>query len=337
MSVTETKDFMKNDTNFLRFFSILLVINSHLDTYYPIPYFGTGGSMGNSLFFALSSFGLFLSAQKNPKPFADWYAQRIKRIYPVVWIAVIFLTLPFKMYIGAFDLKNLLYFLGYFFYPPFWFLQAIMIFYILLYFILSKYNVRIIYSWLSVLALIYAFFYINYLDLSKWCIEDDPFQYLFYLIIFIFGVLMADHNNKIKYSGIQDWGLLFLSVAIIYGHKYLMLKGMFSSLQFIQHLFIFPFIYYFFKISRSGFIQKSVLQLPMIKSIIDYVSNLTLELYIVHLYVILFIPKLKLLFPINIIAVLITTFIIAAFINFLSNYQSKPTNHLSRHILKTKC
>lgn len=319
MSAVETKDFMHNDTNFLRFVAIALIINSHLDSYYPISYLGTGGAMGNALFFVLSSFGLFLSEKKNPKPFTEWYTRRIKRIYPTVWIVLIILTFPYKIYIHAYDLKNLLLFFGNFFYPPFWFLQALMIFYVVIYFIIKKYNVRKIYYWLFALSVLYAFCYLYYLDLSKWCIEDDPFQYIFYLMIFIFGVFLAERNDKIQYSGLQDWGLLFLSVFIIYGHKFLMLKGMTSSLQFIQHLFIFPFIYYFFKISRSDLIQGCIMKVPAFKSTINYISNITLELYLVHLYVILFIPKLKLPFPVNILLVLIVTFIIAASIKYLSN------------------
>ena len=168
MSAVETKDFMKNDTNFLRFFAIALIINSHLDNYYPIRFFATGGAMGNALFFVLSSFGLFLSAQNNLKPFTEWYTQRIKRIYPTVWTVVILLTLPYKIYMDAFDLKNLLIFFGNFFYPPFWFLQALMLFYILIYFIIKKYNVRKIYYWLFAVSVLYAFTYLNFLDLSKW-------------------------------------------------------------------------------------------------------------------------------------------------------------------------
>jgi hypothetical protein len=328
MSAAETKDFMKNDTNFLRFVAIFLIINSHLDNYYPISYLGTGGAMGNALFFVLSSFGLFLSERKNPRPFTEWYTQRIKRIYPTVWIVLIILTFPYKIYINMFDVKNLLLFFGNFFYPPFWFLQALMIFYVIIYFIIKKYNVRKIYYLLFALSVLYAFCYLNYLDLSKWCIEDDPFQYLFYLMIFIFGVFLADRNDKIKYSGIQDWGLLFLSVVIIYGHKFLMLRGMFSSLQFMQHLFIFPFIYYFFKVSRSDLIQKRIIQLPAVSSTINYISNLTLELYLVHLYIIIIIPKLNLSFPVNILLVLIVTFIIAAFVKYLSNYIFFSSAHL---------
>jgi len=72
----------KTDSNILRFIAIALIINSHLDEYYPIPYVATGGAIGNSLFFFVSSFGLLLSEMKNPRGFLDWYSKRVKRIYP---------------------------------------------------------------------------------------------------------------------------------------------------------------------------------------------------------------------------------------------------------------
>jgi peptidoglycan/LPS O-acetylase OafA/YrhL len=334
MHSLEPEVFAKNDTNFLRFVAILLIINSHLDSYYPIPYFATGGSMGNSLFFVLSSFGLLLSERNNPRLFTDWYTQRIKRIYPTVWIVLIILTFPFKLYMNALDIKNILVFLGNFFYPPFWFLQILMLYYFLIFFIIKKFSIRKIYYCLFALSVLYAFIYINYLDLTKWSIEDDPFQYMFYLMIFIFGVFLADRNDAIRYSGIQDWGLLFLSVFIIYTHKFLMLKGIASSFQFIQHLFMFPFIYYFFKVSRSGLIQTDIMKLSAVSTTINYISNLTLELYLVHLYVIIFIIKLRLPFPMNIAVVLIVTLIISASVKFLSNLIFFSTTNISRNSSK---
>jgi peptidoglycan/LPS O-acetylase OafA/YrhL len=313
------KDFVKNDTNFLRSIAILLIINSHLDEYYPIPYLGTGGTMGNTLFFVLSSFGLLLSERKYPRLFAEWYTRRIKRIYPTVWIVLILLTLPYKLYINAFDIDNILTFFGYFFYPPFWFLQLLMIFYFAIFLIIKKYSIRKFYCILIALSALYAFIYLNYLDLSIWCIEDNIFtKFICCFMLFVFGVYLADRKDTIQYSGLQDWGLLFLSVFIIYGHKFLMLKNMASSFQFIQQLFLFPFTYYFFKVSRSGLIQKNIMELPIISSIINYISDMTLELYLVHLYVSIFILKLKLFFPMNIVIFLIVTFIISDFVKFLS-------------------
>jgi hypothetical protein len=131
-------------------------------------------------------------------------------------------------------------------------------------------------------------------------------------MIFIFGILLADRNESIRYSGLKDWGLLILSVSIIYTHKFLVLRNIVPSFQFIQHLLIFPLIYYFFKVSRSGLIQKSIMARPGVSKTINYISDMTLELYLVYLYVSIYLLKLKLYFPINIIILLIVTLVISA-------------------------
>jgi Acyltransferase family len=312
----------RNDTNFLRFIAILLIVNSHMDNYYPIKYLGTGGALGNALFFALSSFGLYLSEINNPKTFTKWYADRIKRIYPSAWIAIIALTLPYTVYMHLFNFENILDYFGYFFYPPFWFLKALVIFYVIIFPIIKRYNIKTIYCILSTIFVCYFYVYFNYLDLSKWCVEDTSIRYLFYLAIFIFGTSLAERTNKIKYSGPQDWIFLFLAFSTIYAHKFLMLKNILTNFQFIQQLSIFPFIYYSIKISRSDFIQNTLMKSIIISPIINYISSITLEIYIVHGYISIIILSTIKQFPINIIAFLSLTVIFSAVTKYLSRYIS---------------
>lgn len=59
LNAMERTDYQRRDTEFLRCVAIIMIVNSHLDVFYPIPALGTGGAIGNSLFFMLSSFGLF--------------------------------------------------------------------------------------------------------------------------------------------------------------------------------------------------------------------------------------------------------------------------------------
>jgi len=59
------------DTQFLRAIAILLVVNSHLDRYYPVSHLATGRAIGNSLFFFLSAFGIYLSQYKKQKCFGN--------------------------------------------------------------------------------------------------------------------------------------------------------------------------------------------------------------------------------------------------------------------------
>ena len=119
----KTEISQRNDTNFLRALAIILIINSHMDLFYPVKYLATGGMIGNSIFFMLSSIGLYLSWQKNPQyNFNVWFLRRIRRIYPSVWITIIAISLPILICTDKFIVSNILQYVGMFFYPPFWFL-----------------------------------------------------------------------------------------------------------------------------------------------------------------------------------------------------------------------
>ena len=108
-----------DDTKFLRFVAICLILNSHLDLYSPYYIFGTGGAIGNVLFFMLSSFGLVLSEKRRPQRFLNYYAKRVRRIYPSVWVVVFFIMLP-QYFHHETDIKMVIIFLSKCLWPPFW-------------------------------------------------------------------------------------------------------------------------------------------------------------------------------------------------------------------------
>ena len=124
------------DTFFIRFIAIVLITNSHLERLYPIPQLGTGGAIGNSLFFMMSGYGLYLSFRKRELPFLKWYKRRITRLYPSVVLAVVaihFLYWNGWSYWGWRD------YLTVFIWPtPYWFIKLLMIFYIIFFIILKQ-------------------------------------------------------------------------------------------------------------------------------------------------------------------------------------------------------
>lgn len=134
--------------DFLRFVAIVLVINSHMDAFYPIPQIGTGGALGNALFFMLSAFGLAQSQQRSAQDFWMYLKKRIIRIYPAVWVTAVVLIFPLVLYYyfsnpsllailkAEFNWNGgVLQSLSILFYPPpaFWFLQALLVFYVIAY------------------------------------------------------------------------------------------------------------------------------------------------------------------------------------------------------------
>jgi len=177
---------------------------------------------------------------------------------PSFWLAFAFIVIPMKILNKSPDLENLLKLLGNFFYPPgvFWFLQVLMIFYVLIYFVIKNYNIRKVYYLGVIICMIYVYLYVNCVDLSKWSVEDGYIQLVSFFAMFVFGTLIADKTNKVVYAGPIDFVGLVVFVGGIYLHKFLMVQNMLMSLQFVQQLFLLPVVYYFLKVSRSEVIQK---------------------------------------------------------------------------------
>ena len=90
-------------TDLLRVVAIALVINSHMDELYPWPVLGTGGAIGNSLFFLLSGLGLCLSESAVSNSFPLYMAKRVRRIYPPAWVASLLLLIPLALYFRQSD------------------------------------------------------------------------------------------------------------------------------------------------------------------------------------------------------------------------------------------
>lgn len=308
-----------NDTNFLRFIAILLIVNSHSGDFYPITSLGTGGALGNSLFFMLSSLGLYLSTTKYKK-FLEWCGRRAMRLYPSYWVFFLLLYIPVKIIGNQPEVLDPLVVIKNYFIPSLWFLKVLLVFYFFIYFIIKDYSNRKLFLSIFLAVALYFYFYLYHIDLSKWSIENYPFKVIFYFLVYLFGVILGSQNEKIKYSGARDIFALLLFISLIYLHKYLMTKSLLSTFQFLQHLFIIPSLYYFIKISRSDLIQKTIMSSHIISGIVNYVSNITLEIYMVHLAIRSLLLGSDLAFPINMLLFITLTLGLSVLIKFLSEF-----------------
>lgn len=295
-----------------------MIINSHMYDYYPIPYVGTGGALGNSIFFFFSAYGIYLSQQKSRKPFSEWFKGRISRIYPSIWIVLIFLKMPIMLILGNFNADYIITFIGQFFNPPHWFLRLLLVYYLLSFFLLKAEQKNKLFCMFGVLGILYFALYFSWLDLSKWTVEDQPFKLIHYFMIFLFGIYVAIKNKSITYTGSHNYTVLLLLVALVYGHKFLMTKGLYPEFQFIQQAAMYPILYYLLKISRSPFVSVRLMQSKMISSVVEFISNHSLELYIVQETIVHQVLKLNFPFPLNMITFIVLTFIISAIVNKIS-------------------
>jgi hypothetical protein len=255
-----------------------------------------------------------------PRPFGEWYSRRILRIYPSVWVTTVLIVIPIGVYAGSVGLNNLLEQMGKFFYPPFWFLQALLLYYGAIFFIISKFSCkRLVLVFIPVVA-IYALYYIFLLDLGKWSIEETPFKLIYYFLVMLWGVYLGSQSEKLEFKGPWDVVLLIVSLSFIYGHKYLMQRDLLMSFQFIQHLASFPMLYFVVKVSRASFIRHTIMENYYVGAAVTFVSGMTLELFIVNNSSVDFLSSKLGAFPLNVIALVVLNSGLAILIFFCAQH-----------------
>lgn len=168
------------------------------------------------------------------------------------------------------------------------------------------------------LGILYFALYFSWVDLSQWSVEDPPFKWIHYLMIFLFGIYLAMKNKSIAYTGSHNFIVLLLLVALVYGHKFLMTKGLYPEFQLIQQAAMYSIVFYLLKLSRSPFVSLMLSKSKMIASSVKFLSDHTLELYIVQETLAGPVLKLNLPFPLNAMTFIILIFICSAIVKRLA-------------------
>jgi hypothetical protein len=120
------------DSTLLFVLSISLIVNSHLESYYPAPWLAADGLFGNTTFFLLSGFAISKTLRRNRPSLQSYVGRRLTKLYPASFVAVVLgLSIgtlqPAVSVVGA---------VGMFVWPtPFTYISLIVPFYVLLWFI----------------------------------------------------------------------------------------------------------------------------------------------------------------------------------------------------------
>lgn len=315
-----------NNITVLRFIAIVLITNSHLNHLYPdaVSQLATGGAIGNSLFFMLSGYGLALSNQSNSK-FLPWYKRRVIRIYP----SLIIVTIYFYIIRHSWKEWNALDYIQGFIYPThYWFISALMIFYVIFFLILKKYNRKYFLAGIFVLTIPYIFFYFTIIDLSKYSIEGHGyFKWIFYLSMMFSGGYMASSRIKfIKTSFIKNSLALLVCIIFYYGIIILVDHHIGAQFQALTHLLMFLIIILFLRVSYSNTIN-ILANTKYISIVINIIAGLTLEIYLLQ-GAVYSIPQLKnILFPFNLLMFSVLLVILSFILNRVSSFITEKLIH----------
>lgn len=97
-----------------------------------------------------------------------------------------------------------------------------------------------------------------------------------------------------------------------------MTKDLYAEFQLVQQAAMYPILYFGLKISRSPIVSNSM-QYKTVSATIAFLSNHTLEIYMVHETITFPIVSLKMGFPWNVLFFIVLTFIFSAIIKTLAD------------------
>jgi len=307
------------DTNLLRFLAVIAVVNSHLDFLYPTGYgyFATGGAIGNSLFFFSSGFGLWFGLQFLTKSsFIQWFSKRCSRVYPPYLILLPFLIVTL-FHTGDMNLSRVINIGEIIFFPhqAYWFLQAMILFYIVIFMVFSispdKIKTLNLTMLLSVCLYLVSYFFI--IDLTVFSIESLPFKLIFYFICILLGMYLAKKGNKPLFNIMMSSICVTFSLTLFFILKLNMKGGEGFDIQILQHLSILLLVVSVFSLSRTTFniwLRKS----KLVSISIDFISSHSLEIYLVHLPILFFMRHNQMTNTLFIVPLLVTTLIASKYL-----------------------
>ncbi len=176
------------DTTALRVLAIVLIANSHLEDLYPFRPLAGDGLIGNSLFFMLSGLGLALSPRTTQGRFLEWYRRRLSRIYPALWLTVLFgmvlIQGTWRQWTLVGLLRNLVW-------PtPYGFLALIVLFYPAFYLVKAARSTRVECGVMLVVIATYGFVAIFQYDLHV-------LSWLDFFLMMLFGGMLARRVDQL--------------------------------------------------------------------------------------------------------------------------------------------
>lgn len=308
----------------LKFLAAILITNSHMDLLYSkFSFLATGGTIGDVLFFFCSGFTLFMKPL-NPgfSNFLNWYKRRINRIYPTV-IAVALITCIFWG-----NERNIV---EIFLYGGGWFVQCIMIYYIVFYF-LGVYAKNKLFYVIVLISLGTCFWFFSIersQGFNMYGGESGYLKWFLYSVYMLQGAIAGMNMNNLKVNPKKDLILLFVSLICFYS-LYILPRKIYA-IEFLQVFNFIPLMgitLYLYKVCTSDWVKK-VYNNKYIYFIVRLIGGLCLEIYLIQSS--LFTDKMNSLFPLNLVIMLLII-VVGAYITrcvsriFSQTFKEEPYN-----------
>ncbi len=294
----------------LKCIATLLIINHRLQiSYGDYKIFATGGAIGVSIFFFCSGYCL---AHSNAKSLFQWMQKRIGRLYPAIWISMFLIMMKGENVSWASFLIS----------SNYWFIQALIIFYILLY-PLTRYLPNHIGKIILIVSLIYICIYMHIPHTKESLLGETYLKWLLFFIIFLIGVLIRNKNTMNNGKLIVNISIAIIMYGMFYGIWlcFSLLKNFSATLLSIPFLFLGTIILFY--AFSSNTINKILFNCKKLNFLINFLSAITLEVYLIQrVFTDKFEDIIYFLFPINIPIIFIFVLMQAYILHVLSKIIS---------------
>lgn len=284
----------------LRALAACLITNAHYVGIYPTDMIANGGLIGDVLFFAVSGYCLYyIKYDLSPEGFGLWYGKRLWRVYPpVVIMTVIYIAL------GAYQISKDHGFIWWFIYPTYYhFVASILVLYIP-FFIIMKINAlrnRIPFL-MALLAVAWITLYFTAYDRSYYHIDNvhEPMIRFLFMESMLLGAWFRQNDTACRNQAHAIYPIAAIVAFVIYFASKLAFarSAKFVVFQFLNQIAIFALLFFIFR-SFAGWDERLEKMGGWIKRIITFVSNLTLEIYVVQYVLIPTVRNLNFPFPLN--------------------------------------
>ncbi len=306
---TTTVETSTVDTTIPRALAVLLVMNSHLERFYPFSFLADGGMIGLALFFAASGFGVTASDRIRTEPFPVWMWRRIRRLYPAVIVTVLLFGLVVGGHWKDWSVAD---FVAHFIYPTkYHYIAKIIPFYVVL-FVLARLQGGRRYQ-VAMVALSVGLAVAAYPDVCRLYSNPVPlktgklspiFLWQVFLAITLLAAMGARNVPRfLKSLSVGDYailGLLFAGYAALKltMAKFGILPWLFPAYFAVSILFSFAL---FRILSHPQFVE-FIRRWPKIWFATAMLSSISLEIYLVHAEMMHWACWQEIVFPWNIVA-----------------------------------
>lgn len=298
---------------FLRALAACFITNAHYTGIYPTELIANGGLIGDVLFFAVSGYCLYnVKYDLSIRGFWGWYGKRIWRVYPPVLImTAIYMALGF--YRVSAD-KGVVW---WYIYPTYYhFVASIIVLYIPFFFAMKIPTVRErIPLVMGIIAVVWVGVYWLYYDRSYYHIDTvrEPMIRFLFMESMLLGAWFRQNDKRLR----NRFKAVYPAAAAVSFIAYFASKILFSRkaglapLQFLNQIAIFVLLFFIFR-TFCGLDGKLEKMPASLKAVVSFLSDMTLEIYVVQYVIIDIIRDLRLFFPLNWV-VLTTSILLMAF------------------------